>query len=161
MNRFPKPRTAILSATALLLAAIFLASCAGTGGGTTTAPETGAVIPSGDSTSAVVTDEQTEAVTEPVFADADYTGEAFTVYMRVNSTYSAEYIDAENENGDLMNDSVWRRNLRVEEKYKVKIETKTASTPYKQLDKDISSGSLDYDLILDRRGELATSSVSG
>ena len=160
MTQFPKPRTAILSAAALLLAALMLASCAASGGGSTTAPETGAAIPSGD-TSATGTDEQTEAATEPVFPDADYKGEPFTVYMRENSTYSAEYIDAECENGDVMNDSVWRRNVKVEEKYKVTIETKTAKTPYKQLDKDISSGSLDYDLILDRRGELATSSVSG
>ena len=87
-------------------------------------------------------EETTPPEDRPDITEADYGGETFTVYMRVNSTYNAEYIDAEGENGDVMNDNVWRRNVAVEEKYKISIETKTAKKPHSTVVSDISSGFL-------------------
>ena len=148
----------LFAAALIVLSTLLLASCAG-GAEENTTPVTTAASQAGPDVSQ--TEGATEGTTAPVFESADYNGEPFTVYMRVNSTYSAEYIDADEENGDIMNDQVWRRNVTVEEKYKVKIETKSDKTPYKQLANAISGGTVDYDLILDRRCELATSSVSG
>ena len=142
---------------AILLVLATLASCAGEGAKTD-------VTTQAPASSTPVTDlpaDTGEVTTEVTFADADYGGETFRIYARQNSTYNADYIDADEENGDIMNDSVFRRNARVEEKYKIVIEMKTAKTPYKSLDKDISGGVVDYDLIIDRRCELAESSVSG
>ena len=114
-----------------------------------------------EGTAAATEESKAEESTAPTFADADYGGEKFTVYMRVNSTYTAEYIDSEGENGDVMNDSVWRRNVAVEEKYKISIETKEAKKPHSTVVSDISSGAIDYDLIIDRRSELASLATSG
>ena len=144
---------------ALLLVVSCFAGCASENGPSDEVTTPRAEVTEG--TAAATEESKAEESTAPTFAEADYGGETFTVYMRVNSTYNAEYIDAEGENGDVMNDNVWRRNVAVEEKYKISIETKTAKKPHSTVVSDISSGALDYDLIIDRRCELASLATSG
>ncbi|MCL1793592.1 MAG: extracellular solute-binding protein [Oscillospiraceae bacterium] len=52
--------------------------------------------------------------------EMDFRGEAFTVLQR--SEWNYEFL-AESENGDVVNDAVYKRNLTVEERFNVKIET--------------------------------------
>ncbi len=54
--------------------------------------------------------------------DLDFGGETVTVLMRSEEDYAREF-SAESENGDVVNDAVWRRNLAVQEKLNVKLET--------------------------------------
>ncbi len=154
----------VLSACALLLALMTLASCAsGSAGQTTSSDVTDPGQPSATTTKVETTAEETTdgILSGAAFPDADYGGEVFRVYIRKNTYYSGDYIYAEDQNGDIMNDAVFRRNSLVEEKYKVKIEAKTSPTPNQSLSKDISGGTADYDLILDRRADLAACSVNG
>ena len=148
----------LCAALCLLLALALLASCGDTGGqaDTTAGDLTTAEAGSGSDITTIA-----DETTGIEFPDADFGGQSFNVYIRKNTYYSGDYIDAETENGDLMNDTVFRRNSIVEEKYKIVIDSKTAPSPYQTLDKDIAGGVCDYDLILDRRADLAGTSVSG
>ncbi|MBP5173568.1 MAG: extracellular solute-binding protein [Clostridia bacterium] len=146
----------LCAALCFILALVMLASCGNAGvkadttaGGVTTA-EAGSDIAS--------VDDETTGIE---FPSANFGGDSFTAYIRINTYYSGDYVDAEEENGDLMNDTVFRRNSIVEEKYNIVIDTKSAPSPHQTLDKDIAGGAADYDLILDRRADLATTSVSG
>ena len=150
-----------LHAAAITLALATLASCANADPDVTVPAEQNQTTPAEVSAESTPAPDTGETTTGVEFPDADYGGDVFRVYIRINTYYSGDYIYAESENGDVMNDSVFRRNTRVEEKYKIRIDARKAPNPYTTLDKDVSSGSADYDLILDRRSDLATTSVAG
>ncbi len=69
--------------------------------------------------------ETTPADTEPAFTftEDNYNGYEFRI-IRDHlgySCYNFEYQDADEQNGDLLNDAVYKRNLSAEEKYNIKI----------------------------------------
>ncbi len=103
----------------LLIVASLLTSCSGGGNGeeTTTAQ-------SGGETTSADSSVETEALLNYQTLEADWNGEAF----RVMTIYCADYdqftnfeVFSEGENGDIVNDAVYRRNSTIEEKFNVHI----------------------------------------
>ena len=84
----------------------------------------------GDGSSA----DTTPAEIVPEFAEADYNKDEFLVFQRnANaSSYPGFYIDSE-EVTDTMSEAVFVRNLAVEEKYNVVINTLEVGDPYKEI----------------------------
>lgn len=74
-----------------------------------------------------VRSESTAAVTEPPATDRadirddlpekDYKGAAFTIFDRAN--YDTEFF-SEGETGNIRNDVIYRRNVKIEDRYKVR-----------------------------------------
>ncbi|MCL1794385.1 MAG: extracellular solute-binding protein [Oscillospiraceae bacterium] len=94
----------------------------------------------------------------PDIPDADYGGHKFTILVALNFV-SEEYFwndfDAEEENGDTINDAVYRRNTYVEDTYNVKIVTVRKSIldmveteGLKSIRTSVSSGDYTYDAAL-------------
>ena len=133
---------------ALLMCVGVLASCGDTNSNTT-------------STTVAQSQNVDPASTEPAFPTANYNGDTFTIYARNASTYGHSGIYAEEQTGDVVNDQTLKRNQKVEAKYNIKFAIKEASDPYKTLETDIRSDSVDYDLLLDRRSSLKNPILSG
>ena len=83
--------------------------------------------------------------------DEDYGGRKFNILLREGFEY--EFV-SEEENGDIINDAVYRRNRSVEEKFNIKFGTVSRYTVWgnedkfnKELEKSVMSGSQDYDLV--------------
>ena len=53
-------------------------------------------------------------------ADANYNGYEFNIFGE-NQSFSGDYFDVETETGDIIGDSVYRRNRTVEEKYNIEL----------------------------------------
>jgi len=74
-------------------------------------------------------EEITETADGKIFPDipeADYGGHEFKILLALNfvsEDYFWNDFDAEEENGDVINDAVYRRNIYVEDKFNVKIST--------------------------------------
>ncbi len=148
----------MLRISAILLAALtlLLASCGESGSPDETKPAASAAaetVPGSD----------TPVETEPVFADADFGGRDFVIYMRSEkmASYPGMYIDAEETNGDVMNDSVVSRNTLVEKKFNLNITTIQVDSPHNTVKNEISGGTVGYDLILDRRETMASLATGG
>ena len=94
--------------TALLFAGLLLASCSDT------------AAPTADTNNADDTAAATEAVTEARWKDAipegtDLGGKTVTIHVRGNENTMLE-INAESETGDILNDTIFRRNRDLEER---------------------------------------------
>ncbi len=129
--------TLMLSMMTLLL----LASCGGDG----TAAVTDAVTASASTDTTPVTEESIQ----PNLPDTDWGGRTFMVLGRENPSYSQfnnMEIFAENETGDTVGDAVYRRNVKLEDKYNVKIEQTVYDLPQDELQKSASAGDHLYDL---------------
>jgi len=131
--------------SALILAALLLASC---GGGTdTSGSQTDA--PGGN------TQETEPAVTERVPAptdlpEVDYSGETFTVWMRsTNVSYAVTDVISEGSDGEIINDSVFDRNTRLEDHFGITLEGAAKDEPSKDAKMEIMSGSDSFDIITD------------
>jgi hypothetical protein len=93
-----------------------------------------------------------EFVEDSLPDDLDFGGETITILMRVgDAAVKGEFI-AEEETGDIVNDAVYARNLAVEERLNVKIETFDTdfnrhlnATPI--IRQSILAGSDDFDIV--------------
>ncbi len=150
-----KKITALILASVMLLSALaLLASCGETG-------KTEVTTVAEAETEKTTTAETEPAETEPTFPVADYGQQTFTVYARTSGgSYEAKYMITE-EDGDVVNDATFKRNCMVEDKYNVKIGLKEAEAPSGTIAKDISAGSIDYDIILERRNSISQSVIKG
>lgn len=141
-------KTVLCRLIALLLLIVMTAGFAacGTAGGNENASSE-ATTASGD-----VTQEETEE-TGPVFRDEDYGGTTFTLYARSTSvaSYNTVYMMAPEMTGDLMEDAVYKRNVAVEEKYKIRFEMIEATNPYKDLPQRGMTSDDQIDLMFDQR----------
>ena len=101
---------------ALLTVAAVTASC----GGQTDMAD--AATDSADVTTAAVTEEtnERERIREEVPADADYQGYEFRIQSR-DADHHHKELTADAENGETINDAVYRRNTAVEEKLNIKV----------------------------------------
>lgn len=77
-----------------------------------------------DSTPVSDNNDSAEATLLEKLADADYNGYEFNIFGE-NQSFSGDYFDVETESGDIIGDSVYRRNRTVEEKYNVKLDFHT------------------------------------
>ena len=94
-----------------MLLCTLLISCAGQSG----EPET---TTSGTETSGETsTDTTAPSIPEPDIPELDYGGAEFTYLIRGESalSYIEEYVFAEEENGEPVNDAIYRRNRQIEE----------------------------------------------
>ena len=109
-------RNASLLSCALLAAAL-LSSC---GDASTGMPaDTTAKNPTDNG---AVTEAVTEAYNGPALPDADFGGETFSFYNSNMCDWMAiSRVTADEETGDTLNDAVYRRNARIEERYNVVI----------------------------------------
>ena len=101
--------------TLLLIAMLAGMTACGESGGSEVTDNT-----AGDTTTAepVVT-----GIPEPELPDKDYGGEEFTFLIRGegSGSYRERWVYAEEENGEVVNDAVFRRNQATEEKFNIKI----------------------------------------
>ena len=98
---------------ALLMALAMVASLAACGDESTSSGDTTAA----DNTSAAVT-------TEPAYdyPALNYKGENFTILSPTNNWGIIDTIDVETQNGELLNDAIYERNVRLMEQYNFKFE---------------------------------------
>ncbi|MCL2160145.1 MAG: extracellular solute-binding protein [Oscillospiraceae bacterium] len=89
--------------------------------------------------------ESVASKTLPEIPDADYGGHKFNILISLATLTDVIWNDfhAEEENGDTMNDAVYKRNIYVEEKYNVKIVDKEGSSD--DLKNSIYAGDNAYD----------------
>ncbi len=148
-NRF----ICLLLALVTALGVLAVAAC---GEKTPDAPDTDPVVQSSE-------DSSTEADTSPKFAEADYGGETFTVYMRSAnlSHYMGMYIVAPENASDIVNDQVTVRNNIVEEKYNINFKFIQVSNPVDTMKRDITGGDIPYDITLDQRAGYQTLAYAG
>lgn len=116
-----------------------------------------------NNTNTVTTDGNSEdIITEinyaPELPDKNYEGAAFRMVSRDDNMHSypvhTRDLFAETITGDIMNDAVYSRNLKIEERYNVKIELTTFNEvtnerlPNDAVQKAILAGSDEFDLLL-------------
>ncbi len=97
-------------------------------------------------------EETTTSKPEPTFVDKKF-NTTFTVFTRPANaeSYPGTYIDTDDQITDVMSSAVYTRNITVEEKYGITIETIRKDTPYRELPKHLEAGEVPYDIILDKR----------
>ncbi len=155
MKKHTRRTLCVLLAALLCLPALLLCSCGGeTGSETTTAAHSAGTEGAGDTTAEDTT---------PKFAEADYGGESFGVYMRSSTAnhYPALYIYCPENATDIVNDQTQIRNQRVEEKYNVVLTFREASNPETSMQRDIASGHVEYDVVLAQRNCLSGLAYGG
>ncbi len=100
----------------------------------------------------------TEAVTEaaPVIPVKDFGGYCFRIYAQDYSFWAGIGPDLyiEEENGDILDDEVYRRNSRIAEKYNVTFSYKEDLKLFDGLTKMTAANSYDYDVFFPNSGEL-------
>lgn len=130
----------------LLAAAMFctlLAACAQTPAAESTGSDTS------PADTAPVTAAETEAPTAlSTLPTADYGGHIFRVLHENQENQQVDIETVGEENGDVLNDLVFRRNSLVEEQYNIKIDASNADggTVNSTIQKQVSAGLTEYDL---------------
>ena len=136
-------KTASRIATLLLAAMTLQLFACGSGAGTT---DTGNETSSGNT-------ETTAPETEKPFADNlgeyDFGGTDFTMLVRETRN---DFICPESETGDVVSDSIYKRNEKIADRFNVNIKSVTLpddSTQWnQQLEGEVMSGSGDYDVVM-------------
>ena len=127
----------------LILCAALLCSTMSCG---ETAPETA------DTTAAAAEDTTTvpaETELKPDLPDVNYKGADFTILNGNTTTWmTIAKVTAEEENGEAINDAIYKRNLAVEEKYGVNIVEVPSDSARAQLLEAIAAGDKTYDIAL-------------
>ena len=133
----------ILSAI-LLMSLILSASCGST-------PTDGAVTSEEQLTESTETEETTEARIEPDLPDTKWEGYQFRVLTKgdTNVHWKSKDIAATEENGDVINDAVYRRNQKVGEYFNVTFDAQLVGRDESvQLVKNsVLAGDKAYDLV--------------
>lgn len=142
----------------VLLLASMLVGC----GGTAETPET----KESDGENAVTSGEESTVDMSKVceLPDTDFEGREFRVLGREDPMYSQFNnfeIYAESENGDLVNDAVFRRNTKIEDKYNVKITQTLVNEPQAALQKAVLAQEDLYDLVFNEVRSIGTPTVNG
>ncbi|MFA6947748.1 MAG: hypothetical protein WCQ72_02065, partial [Eubacteriales bacterium] len=146
---------------ALLLAALMLASC---GGKTDTAPDVTAARADDDISA------ETEAAVTAYAADipegTDYNGYEFKFlhwYFASWGERANKDLDADTATGDIINDAVYERNTKVEEKLNIKISAESCDHDkiVSRVTKDVAAGETAYDAVYVRMYEVPSLLTSG
>ncbi len=128
--------------TLLLIPALLASSCGGAASTDTTPPDTSAPAPA-ETTAAETTPEQYIAA----LPDADYGGYEFRMIEK-EDVWTLSGIWAESENGDILNDAVYRRNRAVEERYNIHFKHIEQSDVMSSISNSVRAGEDAYDLAL-------------
>jgi len=105
----------------------------------------------------------TEPDYKPQLPEVRYDGEQLVIVHRSpDETYYAEiYIQAEDITGDVLNDSVYRRNLAVEEKYGIDIVSVIEASPHSAISIAAQAQSDEYDVALPKMKSISSLITSG
>lgn len=146
MKKFVRIASALL---ALLTTASF-AAC----GAAASSPTGGTAVTTSGETEAETT---TEDPYKPDLPDMDFDGAAYRMISRDDSMHSypmhTRDLIAEEQTGDVINDAVYARNLRISEKYNVTFtlvtenENTSETTTVTMVEKSVVAGSDEYDLL--------------
>ena len=148
-----------------LAAVLFVTACADS---TAEIKET-SDAPTSDGTEVSETDNRDIAVAD-IPSDADFTGHTFTFLITGNTENNWQKNDfhAPEEVGDVLNDARFRRNLAVEERFGIKIETeeqygqtKGSGSGFQTIEKCVMSGDTAYDAGMIAGYDCATLAYSG
>lgn len=140
---------------ALILLASLILSAASCGSGETPSGNTETSAPSsGDTSGEETVDENSrDAVKSSIPADLKFTGETVTVLTRDKEEFINEF-QADEENGDTMNDAIYARNAKVEDQLGIDINVISRNGEYGQhtqfnsdVVKEVMSGDTEYDVI--------------
>lgn len=69
--------------------------------------------------------------------------------------------DAEEQNGDLLNDAIYERNRKIEERFNVQISADNNESPAAKVNTLVMAGDCQYNIVADRPVELAKYSLNG
>ena len=120
--------------------------------------------PSGDSDTTKDTTTESETTTEyvPDFPDITLNDEEI-VFLTENrdDIYSCREIYAESETGELINDSVYKRNIKIEERFKVKITEERANGAASQAQRSIMAGDDSYDVVMPYMNDSISNALNG
>ena len=140
-----------ISGIFIILSSVLIFGC-GNGGGnsanTTAAPTTvyenpGDIIDNGNNT-----DESAAREKSSLPEEMDFSGREFRVITR-NVERIYEEFAVEEETGDPIIDALYKRNLRIEEKYNTVIKQTNVSDPSSVISKAVKAGDYSYELIID------------
>ena len=140
----------LIAAAVMCPALIYLASCANSGDLGTTA-ETGASgqiaddPPGGDAASEAA-DRPGPDLPEVKFEGYEM---SFLTRNEKHMIFVSKDIFAAEENGDVINDAVYRRNSLIEDRYGIKISMEAVENPYMFIQKLVSSGDCPYDAMIE------------
>ena len=141
--------TAFLLLTAMLAS---LAACGGEGAAVDTTAASG-----GDTTAETATDRPASGLPE-----ADFNGESFTFLNGNTAEWMTTYVvTAEEENGDTVNDAIYKRNGVVEDKYNVVIEEISTKSVRADVTAAIASGDTSFDVALMVSADANTITLEG
>lgn len=121
--------------SASLAAMLFLTACGNTtdAGNENTSAEK-------DSTSDTTTEESM-----PVLPERDFGGYEFT-FLNGNTAYTYGSVVAEEQNGETMNDAIYQRNAKVEDRYNIKIKEVLTDSAQKDFTKSVTAGDNSFDI---------------
>jgi len=100
----------------------------------------------------------------PDLPETDWNGATFNVMGRTHETYwffRSFEIYAESENGETVNDAVFRRNRDIEEKYNVKITQDLVIEPQTELPKLVAAGDSVHDMAFQNQLNVHTVAATG
>ena len=141
---------------ALLLALLMIVSC-----GETAPAESDAAADQAETTAAEVT--ETELSAANLLRAADFDGRTFNIsgrnYAKLGDLPSYEFT-VENENGDLINDTIYARNMAVSERYNVNI-TSSQGDAGQLIPKSVMAGDGAYQLAWDHVNTMASLTLKG
>jgi len=144
-----------------LLMVIPIVACAAddTGKPAETTPNAGETTAAPVSTAPAVT----EPEYKPSLPDVKYEGtELVIVHRAVDEQYYPEiYIQADEINGDLLNDSVYKRNTIIEERYGIDIVSVINSSPESAVSVSAQAQSDEYDIALPKMKNISSLITSG
>lgn len=93
--------------------------------------------------------EEAKPILRAELPDTDFGGKTYTVLGRLNTSYDQFNnfeIYAEKENGEVVNDAIYRRNTAIEDAYNVKIaQVLIGDEPHNELQKSVDAGDHLYD----------------
>lgn len=106
---------------------------------------------------------ETESETTPLesLQTKDYGGYAFRMLGDINSNWWIISLDAAEETGEIINDTVFKRKTFVEDLYNVKISLEETTTAPTQVQKAVQAGSDEYDQVWERINNLLPMAEAG
>ena len=105
----------------------------------------------------------TEPSIDPGIEAVDLGGREYTILNRQHGEYVFPYAEfkAEEENGDLVNDGVYKRNLAIEDKYKVKLVSIETEDVVGNAKNAVLAGDKTYDLLMPMISDAFSLAVQG
>ncbi len=102
-------------------------------------------------TAAALTDSTETAVLKPDVPQSDFGGYNFRFLVRneEHMIFVAKDIYAESENGDIINDAVFKRNIKIEDQYNIRISQNAVLNPGNFIQKLIKSADDAYDALIE------------